>query len=76
MRFGGHLPAGGVKPPDVADLKQSATVTGFSGAALLAAGQGGGTSDLAQTAREQLKEQREQKKLLQKISDKEGAVAT
>lgn len=65
----------GVKPPDGMAAASSATVT-FSGAALMAAGQGGGTQDMARDIREQLKTQRKQEKLLEKIADKEGAVAS
>jgi hypothetical protein len=74
--------AGSKRGPDAAgavaaELKSAASVTGFSGAALLAAGQGsGGIADVAKNTRDMLREAKEQKKLLGEIKDSKRGVMT
>lgn len=61
---------------DVGGLKASASVVGFSGAALLASGFGGGMQDMAKDIRAQLIEQRKQSTHLKALAEKEGALVT
>lgn len=66
----------GITPPeDLATKAAAATVT-FSGAALLAAGQGGGVADMAKDIRTQVLIQRNQEKHLKRLAEKEGLVTS